>query len=145
MRETGLGTTPRMVRLIPRIVGSISSLCGAKPNLKTKQISVCYLQKTSRVTNGLKIFPMRIIFHPVRFWRFFPFMFDFTDKLRISATLLGTNAVSPMGAQLKTPRLRGRRRSSRFHPRCINRRIVISSCLSFENRPIFGFGVTSDF
>ena len=33
-RENGLGTSPRVVELIPRRAGSISSLLGAKTNLK---------------------------------------------------------------------------------------------------------------
>ena len=36
-RETGLGTSPRVVKLIPRRAGSISSLYGAKTNLKAKK------------------------------------------------------------------------------------------------------------
>ena len=36
-RETGLGTSPRVVRLIPRRAGSISSLNGAITNLKAKK------------------------------------------------------------------------------------------------------------
>ena len=37
-RETDLGTSPRVVRLIPRRTGSISSLYGVKTNLKTKAL-----------------------------------------------------------------------------------------------------------
>ena len=36
-RETDLGTSPRVARLIPRRAGSISSLYGAKTNLKAKE------------------------------------------------------------------------------------------------------------
>ena len=39
-RETGLGTSPRVVRLIPRKAGSISSPYGAKTNLKEKKKSL---------------------------------------------------------------------------------------------------------
>ena len=43
-RETGLGTSPRVVRLIPRKAGSISSPYGAKTNLKEKK-KVCLQPK----------------------------------------------------------------------------------------------------
>ena len=44
-RKTDLGTSPRVVRLIPRRAGSISSLYGAKTNLKAKKNSVCNLKR----------------------------------------------------------------------------------------------------
>ena len=53
-RKTDLGTSPRVVRLIPRRAGSISSLYGAKPNLKAKKYPFATSKKTSRVTNGVK-------------------------------------------------------------------------------------------
>ena len=37
-RKTDLGTSPRVVRLIPSRAGSISSLYGAKTNLKAKNL-----------------------------------------------------------------------------------------------------------
>ena len=37
-RENGLGTSPRVVELIPRRAGSISSLYGALTNLKAKKL-----------------------------------------------------------------------------------------------------------
>ena len=39
-RETGLGTSPRVVGLIPRRAGSISSLYGAITDLKAKKSAV---------------------------------------------------------------------------------------------------------
>ena len=44
-RENGLGTSPRVVKLIPRRAGSISSLYGALTNLKAKKSYVCNLKK----------------------------------------------------------------------------------------------------
>ena len=44
-RETDLGTSPRVVRLIPRKAGSISFLYVAKTNLKAKKMSVRNLRK----------------------------------------------------------------------------------------------------
>ena len=52
-RETGLGTSPRVVKLIPRRAVSISSLHGAKTNLKAKKNMLATSKKKSRVTNGL--------------------------------------------------------------------------------------------
>ena len=52
-RKTGLGTSPRVVRLIPRRPGSISSLYGANTDLKAKRNSVLNLEKKSRIQNGL--------------------------------------------------------------------------------------------
>ena len=46
--ETDLGTSPRVVRLIPRRAGSISSLYGAKTYSKAKNISVCNLDENVR-------------------------------------------------------------------------------------------------
>ena len=37
-RETGLGTSPRVVKLIPGRAGLISSLYGAKTNFKAKNL-----------------------------------------------------------------------------------------------------------
>ena len=51
-RQTGLGTSSRVVKVIPRRAGSISSLYGAKSNLKAKKNSVCNLEKKKRITNG---------------------------------------------------------------------------------------------
>ena len=42
-RENGLGTSPRVVKLIPRRAGSISSLYGALTNLEAKKL--CNLKK----------------------------------------------------------------------------------------------------
>ena len=44
-RQTGLGTSSRVVKVIPRRAGSISSLYGAKSNLKAKKNYVCNLKK----------------------------------------------------------------------------------------------------
>ena len=53
-READLGTSPRVVRLIPRRAGSISSLYGAKTNSKAKKKSGGNLKKQkSRIKNGL--------------------------------------------------------------------------------------------
>ena len=43
-RETALGTSPRVVRLILTRAGSISSLHGGKPNLEENDISACNLE-----------------------------------------------------------------------------------------------------
>ena len=43
-RKTDLGTSPRVLRLIPRRAGSISTLYGAKTNLKAKK-KLCKLKK----------------------------------------------------------------------------------------------------
>ena len=45
-RETDLGTSPRVVRLIPRRAGSISSLYGAITNLKAKKALFVTPQKS---------------------------------------------------------------------------------------------------
>ena len=88
---------------------------------------------------------MRIRFYPVRFWLFF----CVHDRFRPinwgnqRYTYRNQFTVSPRGTQLKNPLLH--RRSSSFCPRCIIRRKIIWSCPSFESRPIFGFGATSDF
>ena len=75
---------------------------------------------------------------------FFAVMFVYElETEEISQTLVGTDPVSPRGSQLKNLLLHGC--SSSFCPRCIIRRKIIWSCPSFENRPIFGFGATSDF
>ena len=42
-RKTDLGTSPRVVRLIPRRAGLISSVYEAKTNLNAKKNSVCNL------------------------------------------------------------------------------------------------------
>ena len=53
-RKTDLGTSPRVVRLIPRSAGSISSLHGAKTNLKAKENTLfATSEKKSPETNGL--------------------------------------------------------------------------------------------
>ena len=52
-RQTGLGTSSRVVKVIPRRAGSISSLYGAKPNLKAKKTLLATSKKKSRITNGL--------------------------------------------------------------------------------------------
>ena len=46
-----MGTSPRVVRLIPGRVGSISSLYEAKPNLKAKSLFAT-LKRKSHITNG---------------------------------------------------------------------------------------------
>ena len=51
-RYTGLGTSPSVVKLIPRRVGSISSLYGAKTNLKTNKSPFATSKKKSRIQNG---------------------------------------------------------------------------------------------
>ena len=54
-RETGLGTSPRVVRLIPGRAGWISSLHGAKTSLKAKNSLFATSIKISRITNGLPV------------------------------------------------------------------------------------------
>ena len=53
-RKTDLGTSPRVVKLLPRRAGSISSLYGAKPDLKAKK-ALQPKKKKSRITNGLSV------------------------------------------------------------------------------------------
>ena len=60
-------------------------------------------------------------------------------------TFWNQSAVSERYTAQKSASLYIRRRSSSFCPRCIIRRKIIWSCASFENRPIFEFGATSDF
>ena len=50
-RKTGLGTSPGVVRLVPRRAGSISLLYGANT---TKTNYLCNLKKMPHITNGLK-------------------------------------------------------------------------------------------
>lgn len=52
-RESGLGTSPRAVKLIPRSPGSISSLYGVKTNLKAKNSLFATSKTMSRIQNGL--------------------------------------------------------------------------------------------
>ena len=52
-RKTDLGTSPRVVRLIPRRAGSISSLYRAKTNLKAKKTLFATSKKKSCIKNGL--------------------------------------------------------------------------------------------
>ena len=61
-RKIDLGTFPRVVRLIPRSAGSISSLYGAKLIWKQKKSLFATSKKMSRITNGLngKTDPTRI-------------------------------------------------------------------------------------
>ena len=51
-RETGLGISPKVVKLIPRKVGSIYSLYGVKPKLKAKKTLFATFKKSS-ITNGI--------------------------------------------------------------------------------------------
>ena len=51
-RETGLGTSARVVRIIPRRAGSISSLHGGKTNLKQKKTLFATSKEKSPIRNG---------------------------------------------------------------------------------------------
>ena len=53
-RKTDLGTSPRVVRLIPSRAGSLSSLYEAKTNLKAKKSLFATSKKKFRITNGLR-------------------------------------------------------------------------------------------
>ena len=55
MRKTDVGTSPRVGRLILRRAGSITSVYGAKTNLKAKQTLFATSKTNPCVTNGIFI------------------------------------------------------------------------------------------